>query len=113
MHTYEGKFAAAIVEDLEDAYGAENVRREVVLPVTERRVDILVETPSAAPDLAIEVENDFESVPGAVGQAIQYAEQTGARPVVFVPEGHVEIPEVFHLASRGVDIFQYPATEEE
>jgi len=111
-HVPEDEYIAAIASDLKDVYGANRVRTEVVLPVTERRLDIFVETPSGADDLAIEVENGFESAAQGIGQAIQYAEQKNARAVVFVPPGHIEIPEVFYLSARGVDIYQYPTPDE-
>ena len=107
-HESEQQFIAEVADNLSDQYGEDNVHTEKVLPVTDRRVDIYVETPAPEENLAIEVENDAEHIPQAIGQATQYATQLGARPVALVPAGHVEFPELFHLAAGPVDIFQYP-----
>lgn len=108
--THEGEktYSEKVEESLIDIYGEENVHSQVTLPVSQRRVDFHVETPDESADLAIEVENDFESVFAGVGQTTVYADQLDARPMVFVPPGHIKVPEVFHLTSRGVDVFQYP-----
>lgn len=108
VHISEEKFADKVEADLTDVFGGGPVERELALPTTGRVVDLYVETPSAAADLAIELENDFESAFEAHGQAQFYAHQLGAHPIILVPPGHFEIPEAFYLAACGVDIFQYP-----
>jgi hypothetical protein len=101
-------FHERVEADLKDHFGKEAVHSEVALPTTARRVDIMMETPHGAPDFAIEVENDWEACVKGHGQATLYAEQTGARPFVVVPEGHVEMPEALFLFSGRVTLVQYP-----
>lgn len=98
-HETELTFHGRVVEYLRDEYGRENVESNKYLPDPYRFVDVWVEGPVAP--LAIEIENDFESVIAGAGQALVYcAEETNAIPVVIVPPGHVEEPEVSSLRRR-------------
>lgn len=89
---------------LEGEFGEDNVEEEKYLPETGRFVDFYVET--ALIDMAIEVENDFESVVTGVGQTLLYAQhELGAVPMVVIPEGHDEQPET-DLLRREVAIIE-------
>lgn len=103
-HEDERPFHDRLVEHLVTEYGEDAVRTDVYLKETGRWVDVLVETPLVT--LALEVENDWESVIMGIGQANLYAAhvEEGAVPVVAVPPGHVEEPEVSLLRRRGVII---------
>lgn len=95
-HENERKFGDRIEEELNTRFGRTNVRREVYLQDTRRYADFLVE--GELQDYAIEVENDWEACLKGVGQAILYANHfDNCKPVVVVPKGHVEYPEVTKL----------------
>lgn len=92
-HEDEAPFQDRVVEYLENEYGAENVEENKYLPDPYRFCDIWVE--GALFDYAIEVENSFDGVIEGVGQSLIYAaEEENAVPVVVVPDGHTEEPEV-------------------
>ena len=90
MVVKEGKFRVGVRHELEKLYGKGKVDTELYLPRTGRYLDIYVD--DVFP-LAIEVENDFESVFEGVGQSLLYAHETDAIPVIVVPEGEIEEPE--------------------
>lgn len=95
-HEPELSFRDRIVAYLQDHYGEENVEENKYLPEPYRFCDIWVEGPLV--DYAIEVENDFDAAIKGVGQALIYAaEEENAVPIVVVPPGHVEEPEVSSL----------------
>lgn len=81
---------------LEDEYGEENVVDNRHLSETYRFADFWVEAPLV--NLAIEVENDAKSIIEGFGQAHLYAAHDPlAVPVIIVPPGHVEQPEIDFL----------------
>lgn len=87
----EQEFAQKVREFLIDVYGEENVHMEYYLGRSERLCDFFVRGPLTK--FAIEVENNWEAVYGGAGQAIQYAQEIDAVPVIVVPKGCVEEPE--------------------
>ena len=107
-HVDEKEFASRVVSDLIEFYSEDEVYEEVVLPATQRRVDIVVNPKNHDIKFAIEVENDFEAVFGGIGQAEIYAAELNATPLIIVPEGHVEYPEIMYLSNSRVEILQYP-----
>lgn len=111
-HESETAFVDKVEAELAYIYGAENVHRNVHLDNTGRYCDLWVETPARVQDLAIEAENDFESAFGGASQALLYAYQLDAHPMVIVPLGHVEYPEAFYLSAAGVDIFQFDVMDD-
>lgn len=108
----ESAFVDKVEAELAYIYGANNVNRNVYLEDTGRYCDLWVETPARVQDLAIEAENDFESAFGGASQALLYAYQLDAHPIVIVPPGHVEYPEAFYLSAAGVNIFQFDVTDD-
>lgn len=95
-HEDEASFQDRVIDFLQDEYGAENIEEDKYLPDPYRFCDIWVDGPVV--DYAIEVENDFDAAITGVGQAVIYAaEETNAVPIVIVPPGHVEEPEVSSL----------------
>lgn len=99
VHESEKSFHDKVHEYLIDAYGENNVTSKVYLEESYRFADFWVHTPIV--DLAIEVENDFNAVIRGVGQAFLYAAHSkNAVPVVIVPKGHIEQPEVDMLRQR-------------
>lgn len=107
-HESETAFREEVAADLAEMYGEEAVEQTKHLDVSGRVVDIYVQTPDGADDLAIEVENDFEATFEGHGQTSLYAHQLDAHPILLIPEGHIEFPEAFYLAAEDVTIFQYP-----
>lgn len=98
-HKSEDNFSDGVEEELVECYGEENVERQVYLAESGRYADFIVDGPLFR--LAIEVENDWESAIGAVGQAQLYAgHYADAVPVVIIPEGHKENPEYELLRNR-------------
>lgn len=97
-HETEATFREAVVERLEDLWGADRVETDVRLP-SDRICDIYVKTPGAATDIAIEAENDWEAVLTGCSQAALYGAELAAEPFVVVPASHVEMPEVFYLSA--------------
>lgn len=98
-HEDEITFQDRVYEYLAQNYGSENVETDKYLPEPYRFVDVWIDGPVAP--LAIEIENDFEAVMEGVGQALIYAASAeNAIPVVIVPPGHVEEPEVTALRRR-------------
>lgn len=95
-HEDERPFHDRVVSYLEDKYGEDNVETDKYLPDPYRFCDIWVDGPLFP--YAIEVENDFEAAIEGVGQALIYAaEEQNAVPVVVLPPGHVDKPEVDSL----------------
>lgn len=107
-HESELDFGEKVVLRLEEMYGEEAIETQYTLPDTGRRVDVYVDTPGNVPPMAMEVENDFESVFNGIGQAWLYSQQLAAMPFVVVPTGHVELPELLYLAGSPVTIVQFP-----
>lgn len=95
----EKTFHEQVREYLIDEYGNENIEHEKYLEETGRYADFWIDGPLMS--LAVEVENDWEAVMKGIGQSILYAahEQSTA-PVVVVPKGHVEYPEVQMLREK-------------
>lgn len=106
-HEPETSFQQRVKYWLTSKYGEANVREEVVLPVTRNRADLHVETPSAAPDMVFETEDDWGGVESSYGQLLGYADQLDARPFIVVPEGHVEWPEILHLYDSPVQVVPF------
>ena len=104
---HEDPFQTEVKAWLEDTYGEENVYEEKVLPVTQTRVDLYVETAGDSPDFMFEVENDWDGVKGSHGQSILYADQLDARPFIVVPEGHIAWPGILHFYDSPVDIIPF------
>lgn len=107
-HVDEEEFVNKIVSDLIEIYGEDEVQQEVVLPATQRRIDIVVNPSNHPAKFAIEVENNFEAVFSGIGQAEIYAAEIDATPLIMIPEGHVEYPEIMYLSNSRVEILQYP-----
>lgn len=98
-HEDETPYRDRVASYLAATYGAENVETNKYLADPYRFCDIYVEGPLV--DLAIEVESRFSSAIDGVGQAFIYASAAGnAVPVVVVPPGHVEEPEIDALRDR-------------
>lgn len=93
----EEKLQDEIEAELKEQHGKENVHREKYLQESDRYVDFYVE---GTVPLAIEVENGFDSVLKGVGQALIYAQELKAVPVIIVPESEIEQPEADHLSSN-------------
>lgn len=103
-HELEKTFGDRVEEHLVEHYGADNVEREKYLPEPYRFVDFWVSGPVV--DLAIEVENDFESLMTGIGQAQLYAAHRDAVPVVIVPEDHIDHPEM-EMVKEQVQVMEY------
>lgn len=89
-------FSEKVGEMLIEAYGRDNVEKEKYFSESKRYVDYWVSGPLV--NLAVEVENDKPSLMVGAGQAIMYSGHSeNTVPVVVVPEGHVEYPEVEHI----------------
>jgi hypothetical protein len=75
-------------------FGGANVTRQDYLPESRRVADVMIQTPLVT--FAIEIENDFPSVTTGVGQAQRYAAHNPKRfvPVVMVPSGLAQQPEL-------------------
>lgn len=98
-HESERTYHERVREYLVEQYGEENVESTKYLDETGRFADFWVEGPVVT--LAVEVENDWEAVSKGIGQATLYsAHDDDAVPVVIVPPGHVEYPEVEMLRER-------------
>lgn len=99
MHESEYDYSTRVAAFLEEVYGEENVEYNKYLKESGRFVDFWVEAPVVT--LAIEVENDFAAAIKGVGQALLYAShENRAVPVVILPPGHVQEPEVNMLRSH-------------
>lgn len=104
-HESERTFHDRVVVELEQRYGAANVETDKYLQASGRYADVWVDIEPIA--LAIEIENDWESVATGVGQALLYAQHDArAVPVVIVPPGHVESPER-ELLARYLPIVEF------
>lgn len=78
---------------LNEVYGEDNVFRQYYYDESYRFADFYVRGPLF--DMALELENDWEACIKGVGQALLYSgHKKNCIPVVVVPEGHVEQPEV-------------------
>lgn len=98
-HEPERPFHDRVASHLAATYGAENVEQDKYLSDPYRYCDIYVHGPLV--DLAIEVESRFSAVLHGVGQAFIYASAAdNAVPVVVVPPGHTEEPDVAALRQR-------------
>lgn len=87
-HETERTFHDRVVDELRERYGAGRVETNKHLQASGRYADIWVDLEPVA--LAIEVENDADSVRPGVAQALFYAHVTGADPVLVIPAGHVD-----------------------
>lgn len=105
----ESEYADYLEELFKSSFGSENVHREVHTP-SDRFCDFLIETESSR--YAIEVENTSEDIiTNGVAQAILYAEELNAKPVVVFPSSSVKnIQELFAIASA-VQVFPIPFEE--
>lgn len=98
-HIYEDEFHRRAAKWLAEEYGAENVAHEVYLPDAWRYIDFVVQTPLGT--FAIEAERSAENMIEGAGQSIMYAgSQNGYMPLVLVPHGHTEEPEVQWVRQR-------------
>lgn len=98
-HESERTFSERVREYLVEHYGEENVESQVYLDETGRFADFWVDGPVVS--LAVEVENDWEAASKGIGQALLYgAHDDDAVPVVILPKGHVDYPEVEMLRER-------------
>lgn len=99
-HVSESTYQDRVEEWLIGEYGEDNVERNKYLNEpdvydegTIRFCDFWVEGPVCT--FAIEVENDFDACWKGKTQAEIYSKfDSGAVPVIFIPPGHVEEPEV-------------------
>lgn len=82
-----------------------HVDEEPVLHDTERRPDFLVRTPFET--YVIEAENDFENLYTGIGQVIGYAAETDGIPIVVLPAGEIEQPEMKYIESYFDSRFDY------
>ena len=97
-HEPEVRFQERLHEHYNEKYGAENVEREKRF-ANGRRADFWVDTGELV--MAVECENDADSVIAGTGQTLLYAtEHERAVPVVAVPAGHIEEPERTQIASQ-------------
>lgn len=95
-HESEKSFSDKVEHILNEQFGEENVEEQYYLEESYRFADFWVDTGFII--LAIEVENDFEAAFKGISQAYLYAaHDPRAVPVVVVPEGHIEEPEVTML----------------
>ena len=84
MTLSEDAYTDLVEEMLVSRYGEENVERGAYIEEVERFADFIVRAWPV--DMAIEVENDFESVFDGVGQALVYAAgQSDMTPVIIRP----------------------------
>lgn len=91
-HEPEDSFTDTIESLYRDRYGEDAVERDKYLDETGRYCDLWVDTPDVT--LAIEVENDAESVITGVGQVELYAAHSPrAVGVVIVPDDHIDVVE--------------------
>lgn len=98
-HIYEDEFHRRAEKWLIEEYGAENVEHEVYLPNAWRYIDFVVQTPLAT--FAIEAERTADKVIEGAGQSILYAgAKNGYTPLILVPDGHTEEPEVSWIRKR-------------
>jgi len=86
----EAEFRDSVVSPrLQSLFGAEAVEDEKYLDGTGAYADYWVDLDVVI--LAIEVENDADSVRSGVAQALEYAQNDDrALPALITPEGHVE-----------------------
>jgi hypothetical protein len=105
-HEPEDSFTDRIERQYRDRYGDDAVERDRYLDETGRYCDLWVQTPDVT--LAIEVENDAESVITGVGQTELYAaHDPRAVPVVIVPDDHIDQPEwLFYQQRTSVVCFE-------
>lgn len=88
---------------LRDSFAAGAIDHEPRLP--SGRVPDFVVVPDFGTAYAVEVEDDFEAAFEGVGQAVEYAAELEAEldrpvdPVVALPAGRVEHPEVAYLST--------------
>lgn len=112
-HESEYTFMDAVEAFLDGYYS--KFEREHVLP-SQRRPDFVVWT--AMGTVAVEVENDFEAAIKGAGQAQMYAAEVEetyygpCEPLVIVPSGHVENPEVEYLPVPVYEVPDEPPFEE-
>lgn len=92
-HVSEAHFTHHVDRYLRALFGDGTVERQKWLPGTTAYADFWVDLGIVV--LAIEVENDADSVRNGVAQAFEYAaNDPRAVPVVLVPSGHVEAAQV-------------------
>lgn len=92
-HESEREYADAVEEHLVDLFGRRAVDREHYVSDTGAFADFWVDLGVVI--LAVEVENDEDSVRPGVAQALEYAlNDPRAVPVVVTPPGHVEDAQV-------------------
>lgn len=97
-HLSEAAFVESLQERFERQFGADAIEREYWCDDTGCFADFWVDVGDLI--LAIEVENDEDSVRSGVAQALEYAaNDPRAVPVVYVPAGHVERAQVQALRS--------------
>lgn len=97
-HVPESKFSLAVGNVLKEMYPDATVEQEPYLSTTGRYADwVVYDTPLP---LAVEVENDAESAIAGLGQALIYAWETEAIPIVVLPEGHWISPELDILSNH-------------
>lgn len=108
-HLSERAFTDVVEAWFRAEYGDSQVEREVYQPGPYWFVDLVVDTGPV--NLFVEVENDAASIRDGVGQALGYAaSQPHSVPLLVVPMGHVEMPDVQRLRAsqalviRGFDV---------
>lgn len=106
-HTDEPPITERAAAQFRERYGADNVEQEVYLEESGRYCDIVVDARERGgvlePDYyVVEVENDPDEAIYSVGQTLVYEEEVddenvSVEPVIVVPDGHTEDPEMEHL----------------
>lgn len=105
-HAPENTLEAAVETHISDILNPDDIWYQVTLPETDREADFIFvhKVPDREqPDIihTVEVENDWESILEAVGQAHLYAGHFDrAIPCVAIPKGHIEQPEYDYLRGQ-------------
>ena len=91
-HVSETSLGDATRDALHGAFGVDGIESQVYLDASGRYADFVARRGDVV--YTVEVENGWESVTDAVGQACLYAgHYDDAVPVVAFPEGHADQPE--------------------
>lgn len=111
-HEPEQTFSAYVRERFE-SFGL-TVNEEVYLPGPHRFADLHVTGDSLDRPMVVEIEDTFDGVIRSVGQVAMYALFLRARPIIMVPERHVQEPERMAIETvTGVRVIGIPFPEPE
>jgi hypothetical protein len=110
-HVSERDFHDTVEKYLYEQYPDADIENGVYLSKTGRYADFIVQTEVTT--YAVEVENDFESSIGGLGQAILYATHDPEyTPLLAVPAKHTEEPEWTLMKQSAVICIEVPHEEE-